>query len=180
MNSIVLDETAAPPAQSTLPIQFLSRAMVDSACEVFSTMLNQRVSPEEPRIRTAIDVQTDGVVALVGLTGEWAGTGVLSCSAPCACWMSNHFLMSDFHDVDDEVLDAVGEITNMVVGNFKNALAEKTGPLAMSIPAIVYGREMRTSSKGGGKEWFSFPFSCDGNLFEFLVRLQPAIRRASR
>jgi chemotaxis protein CheX len=163
-----------------LPVELLDDAMKNSVDELFTTMLNQKVLAGAPRTKRAIDVQTDGVVALVGLTGEWSGTAVLNCSAACACWMSTHFLMADFDDVNDDVLDAIGEITNMVIGNFKNKIAERIGPLAMSIPAIVYGREMRTSSKGGSKDWFAFPFTSEGNAFEFLVRIEPAIPKASR
>jgi chemotaxis protein CheX len=173
-------EVSTAPAVETLPIDYMAALMTHSVMEVFSAMLSLEVCAEAPQIRTAVDVQTDGVVALVGLTGDWTGTGVLSCSAGSACWISGRFLMSEYEEVNDDVLDAAGEITNMVIGGFKNALADRTGPLGMSIPAIVYGREMRTSSKGGCKDWCAFPFSCEGKAFEFLIRLQPATPRASR
>jgi chemotaxis protein CheX len=179
MTSAAID-AAAPPASDTLPMEFLSALMTHSVNEVFTSMLSLQVAVGEARIKTSIDQQTDGVVALVGLTGEWTGTGVLCCSAPSACRIAGHFLMTDYPEVNDDVLDAAGEITNMVIGGFKNALADKVGPLGMSIPAIVYGQKMRTSSKGGSHDWMSFPFQADGNDFEFLVRLQPATPRASR
>jgi chemotaxis protein CheX len=167
----------AHTAAETLPIDYLAGHMSHSVGEVFSTMLGLEVRAEAPHVRSAVDVQADGVVAIVGLTGDWIGTGVLNCTADSACWISGRFLMSDYEEVNDDVLDAAGEITNMVIGGFKNALADRTGPLGMSIPAIVYGREMRTSSKGGFKDWCAFPFTCEGKAFEFLIRLQPVTPR---
>jgi chemotaxis protein CheX len=94
--------------------------------------------------------------------------------------MSSQFLMSEYDEVNDEVLDAVGEITNMIIGNFKNKVAEQVGPLAMSIPAVVHGQNMHTTTRGGTKEWLAFPVSCGENYLELLVQLRPkpATRRA--
>jgi chemotaxis protein CheX len=162
--------TETPPVLETA---FLAEAMTVAAAEVFSTMLNQAARQDPPIVRQSIEVLNDGVVSLIGITGEWVGSGVLSCSSECARWMSSQFLMSDYPEVNDEVLDAIGEITNMIVGNFKNKVAEQTGPLAMSVPAVVHGQNMHTTTRGGCKEWLAFPVTCGGNYLELLVQLRP-------
>ena len=163
--------TSDSPA--VLETTFLAPMMNEAAAEVFSTMLNHDARQEPPIIRQSIEILNDGVVSLIGLTGEWVGSGVLSCSSDCARWMSSQFLMSEYDEVNDEVLDAIGEITNMVIGNFKNKLAEHVGPLAMSVPAVVHGQNMHTTTRGGTKEWIAFPISCGENYLEFLVQLRP-------
>jgi chemotaxis protein CheX len=156
-----------------LETAFLAEAMHDAADDVFSTMLNHAAAQSPPVIRQSIDILNDGVVSLIGITGEWVGSGVLSCSMDSARWMASQFLMSDYPEVNDEVLDAVGEITNMIIGNFKNKVAEQTGPLAMSVPAVVHGQNMRTTTRGSHKEWIAFPFCCADNEVELLVQLRP-------
>ena len=163
--------TTESPA--VLETSFLAEAMNEAAAEVFSTMLNHTAQQDPPIVRQALHVLNDGVVSLIGLTGEWVGSGVLSCSSDCARWMSSQFLMSEYNEVNDEVLDAVGEITNMIIGNFKNKVAERAGPLAMSVPAVVYGQNMRTTTRGGAKEWIAFPVSCGDTCLELLVQLRP-------
>jgi chemotaxis protein CheX len=158
---------------ATLETAFLAEAMNAAAAEVFSTMLNQGAKQDPPIVRNSIEVLNDGVVSLIGLTGEWVGSGVLSCSSDCARWMSSQFLMSEYAEVNDEVLDAIGEITNMIIGNFKNTVAEQVGPLAMSVPAVVHGQNMHTTTRGGTKEWLAFPVECKGNYLELLVQLRP-------
>jgi chemotaxis protein CheX len=158
---------------AVLETKFLAEAMSEAAAEVFSTMLNQNARQEPVIIRQSIKVLNDGVVSLIGLTGEWVGSGVLSCSSDCARWMSSQFLMSEYEEVNDEVLDAIGEITNMIIGNFKNKVAEQVGPLAMSVPAVVHGQNMHTTTRGGTKEWIAFPISCGENYLELLVQLRP-------
>jgi chemotaxis protein CheX len=158
---------------TVLETSFLADAMSGAAAEVFSTMLNQAARQDPPIVRQSIEMRNDGVVSLIGITGDWVGSGVLSCSSDSARWMSSQFLMSDYDEVNDEVLDAIGEITNMIIGNFKNKVAEQTGPLAMSVPAVVHGQNMHTTTRGGAREWIAFPVSCQGNDLELLVQLRP-------
>src|SRR5438309_1265624 len=78
-----------------------------------------------------------GLISLVGITGDWGGTGVFCCSPSLASIICVRMLGGSVEDlkpnVDDEVLDVVAEVTNMMVGNIKNGLEPFTGPLAISV-----------------------------------------------
>jgi chemotaxis protein CheX len=65
--------------------------------------------------------------------------------------------MSDFQAVDDEVMDAFGELTNMIIGNLKTHLERHLGPMALSIPTVVYGKNFATRSPGH-EDWTVVPF----------------------
>ena len=69
----------------------------------------------------------------MGLAGSWTGAGAIACTAEF-CKISAKLLMSEYSSVNEEVLDAVGEVTNMVIGNFKNSSEDLPGPLGLSIP----------------------------------------------
>jgi hypothetical protein len=43
---------------------------------------------------------------------------------------SGQLLLSEFTSVDQDVLNAMGELTNMIVGKFKNLIEPKPGPRA--------------------------------------------------
>ncbi len=136
--------------------------------EVLSTMLSL-----ETLAGTAyFDSQpkkSDGVVSFVGLAGSrCVGTGSLQCDSEVACRLAARFLMSEFDAVDDEVLDAVGELTNMIVGNLKTTLENHLGQMGLSIPTVVYGKNFSTRSPGH-EEWTVVPFSWGEN--RLLVRV---------
>jgi chemotaxis protein CheX len=162
-----------------LDINFLTEAMNAAALEVFGTMLGIEIAPCEPVPGLAVDCGEQGVISLLGLTGEWTGSGGLCCSAACACWIAEKMLFSDYPEVNDEVRDAVGEITNMIVGNFKTGISIQTGPLGMSTPTVICGREM-TTKNGGAYEWAVFPFHCGEFTFRMMIQLQPASQVSSR
>lgn len=136
--------------------------------EVLATMLNitavagQEETEEQPR------GQLEGLVSFVGLAGErWAGTGSLQCSSRAACRFASSLLMSEFHAVDAEVLDAFGELTNMIIGSFKNDLEQCTGPMGLSIPTVIHGHNFSTRSLSH-ERWTVIPFECGGE--QLLVK----------
>jgi chemotaxis protein CheX len=140
-----------------------------AAHSVFETMLGTQLRDCEPR-QAESPIRTEGVVALIGLAGEWAGTGAFRCSAEMARKVSGLFLMQEFSAVDEEVLDAVGELANMILGNAKTVFEETLGPMGLSIPTVIYGRNFTTRSVGRS-EWTVVPFELDGEVFEIQISL---------
>jgi len=132
-----------------------------STAGVFTTMLGLEVVSEPEFLDPNAPAVSDGVLAIVGLAGSWTGAGVISCSAAFACRICNQLLMTEATSVNEEVLDAVGEVANMVIGNLKTMIEEHLGPLGLSIPTVIYGRNF-TSRSLGTNHWIVLPFKCDG------------------
>jgi chemotaxis protein CheX len=84
--------------------------------------------------------------------------------------VSGLMLMQEFTAVDQDVLDAVGEITNMILGNVKTTFEETLGPMGLSIPTVIYGRNFTTRSVGRS-EWSVVPFELDGDSIEIQISL---------
>src|ERR1700722_14196205 len=96
-----------------------------SAIEVFSTMLGVEIEPGEASSQQELEDANNGsVMAFIGLAGTWAGTGCITCSPALACRVCSLMLMTDSKAVDEEVLDAVAELTNMIIGNVKTDLEQ--------------------------------------------------------
>lgn len=144
-----------------------------AAQEVFSTMLGMEITAGEAHLDADRPSPVDGVVSLIGLAGSWVGTGSISCSAAFACLISSRLLMTEYENVDEEVLDAVAEVTNMIIGNFKTAIEETLGPMGLSIPTVVYGRNFCTRSIGTD-EWVVVPFRSGEHTMDVRLCLAPA------
>src|SRR5262249_16359221 len=122
--------------------------ILTAARDVFSTMLDMNIAKRKPYVERHTSPSSEGVVALVGLAGDWMGNASLSCSASFACKIASRMLMMDTHSVDGEVLDAVAEIANMIVGNVKTAVEQDYGPMGMSIPTLIFGRNFSVRISG--------------------------------
>ena len=137
---------------------------------VFSMMLSLEAEPGAPRTVGQPD-PVDGVVALIGFTGSWGGTGVLYCEEEFACKMSSTMLMTEINEINGEVLDGVGEVANMVLGNFKESIETHTGALGLSVPTVVYGKNFSTRS-AIKSDWTLVPFQCGVHSFEVRICMQ--------
>jgi chemotaxis protein CheX len=146
-------------------------AVKRAATEVLSTMLSIECKPKDMYTENLALGDAEGVVSFIGLTGKYAGTGGLQCTSDSARHLSSKFLMTEFAAVNEEVLDAFGELTNMIIGNFKTEMENLLGPMGMSIPTVIYGRNFTTRSLGH-EEWVVVPFDCVGHQLEVKVCLK--------
>lgn len=126
----------------------INRAVQD----VFKTMLGKTATLSASSESTAPDgaawehpVQINGqqVVGTVGFIGDISGLIYLYLDANFANEVASHMLgmtLAELEEAGDEVVnDAVGELTNMTVGTFKNQLADKGFPCKLTIPSILRG-----------------------------------------
>lgn len=154
-------------------------AMIRQATrDVFGTMLGIELQDHQEYVGASAPGPSEGVLAIVGLAGTWAGSGTFSCSAAMAQHISGALLMQEFSAIDDDVLDAIGEVTNMVLGNVKTALEEEVGPMGLSIPTVIYGRNFTTRSVGK-TQWTVVPFLCQGEIVEVHLCLEPGKEHSS-
>jgi chemotaxis protein CheX len=109
--------------------------------QVWSSYLDpEGVNPLLPYEAHADDkVRTDGesVCASVSITGAWHGHVVVSCSATAARHAAAALLAMEPPEVSQEdVVDALGELANIVGGNVKSTLPSVC---LVSLPHVISG-----------------------------------------
>jgi len=144
-----------------------------AAGAVFSTMLDMEITPQPEHLDQTPPMISEGVMALVGLAGSCTGAGVITCNAKFAIQVCNHLLDSEETSVNEDVLDAMGEVANMIIGNFKTLAENDLGPLGLSIPTVIYGRNF-TSRSIGNNSWVVLPFEYGGDVIEVRICLAPS------
>lgn len=117
-----------------------------SSRDVFTTMLGLPIEPQPAYVETGDPAPVDGIVALVGIGGAWTGAGRIYCSPEFACQVAGGLLGTSYHNVNEEVLDAVAEVANMIIGNVKTGLEEHLGLLGLSIPTVIFGKRYQARS----------------------------------
>jgi chemotaxis protein CheX len=152
------------------------RLIIDAACaaaqEVFTTMLGLDIASGEAYVEEGSTEAVEGIVALSGVAGPWVGTGIVTCSPSLACRLASAMLMAEYESVNWDVLDAVAEIANMIVGNLKTALEEHAGTLGLSVPTVLLGRNFSMKSVGT-QSWTVIPFQTGSEQLQVRVCLTP-------
>jgi chemotaxis protein CheX len=108
-----------------------------AAEEVFECMLGCRLtSPPEP-------VSADGlsVSSMVGLAGQLCGVITVRCRPKAVALMAAKMLGIDASHAGPEMWDAVGEVCNMVAGNFKNKIGALGDACMLSVPTVITGSD---------------------------------------
>ena len=121
--------------------------IVAATCSVFSTMLRCQITAgpaqEDGNVPAAADVS-----GIIGLSGKATGALIVNMDTEMALSAAEAMLGSKPTDLNAEVADVVGEITNMIAGGTKSSLSAIFRDLA--IPMIILGRNRA----------IQFPSSC--------------------
>ena len=106
---------------------------------VFKTMLNIEIGLDKPIIKKN-NTTTGDVTGVMGLAGDKKGTICISFTDKGALFVYKT-LMGDEHDkISSEVVDAIGELTNIISGQARKELEKAGVNLKAAIPTVVVGR----------------------------------------
>ena len=142
--------------ESTLPFtQNDIHEMITHAVEkFFSTMLAETVTlketlacgdpSKESSQPAALETDEPIIASAVGYIGDVNGVVYLYLSESLAKKVTGQFLGLSESEIEAEgietVNDALGEVSNMVVGTFKNSMCDKGHNCRLTIPSIMRGK----------------------------------------
>ncbi|MCA9122153.1 MAG: chemotaxis protein CheX [Planctomycetaceae bacterium] len=103
-----------------------------AAVSVFATTFGTAVQRREPRTFEPT------ITAVIGFSGKLVGSMILDLSEQVAIEATRAMLGGGGEPTPDDVLDATGELANIIAGTAKTALAEFS--LSMGLPSLVTGK----------------------------------------
>jgi len=111
--------------------------------------------------------------AVIGLTGEVSGAVVISLKTPLALRLTERLTGAPHEAIDEDVVDAVGEVVNIVAGNVKRDLEADFRPV-ISLPSIVQGRLHQIAWPAPSARVIRVPFEASGEEFALSVSIEAA------
>lgn len=131
MSPVEAPPASAPPsATAQLIVHFMT-----SIQEVLATMAGVQVTIGKPAFKTA-PVPAYDVSGIIGFSGEFVGSMVLSFQRKTAEAIVTAFAGSPIAPDSPDFADAVGELANMIAGSAKKSFGGTTN---ISVPSIVLG-----------------------------------------
>ena len=129
----------------------INSTLLAGASEVFETMifmdLDQCLDPEE-------SLEGDVLLGSITFRGNIDGCLVIRCSFACARAIATNMLGMDIDEEisKEDIYDALGEVTNMVMGSIKTQIQQTIKDLHVSIPIVTSGRIIETNLGDGSAE----------------------------
>ncbi len=127
-----------------------------SAVEVFSAMLDCELTRGTPSLNVAFQPAHE-VSGIIGLSGKASGTVVVSVDREVALGVTEKMLGERPDSLNADVMDAIGEITNMIAGRAKTGLAHLE--MSLALPTVITGND-HVIRFGSLAKTISIPYSC--------------------
>ncbi len=148
----------------------ISKNMIESAKEIFSTMVMMEIEVAGDLLQETAPL-SDSISGVIGLVGTHKGVLAIHLPQNVAMAVTGSFLGMDVEEVNEDVEDAVGELANMLAGDVKTALAENGRDIDISLPTIIAGREYDFQPTGE-TERIIIPFGCSAGHFSVELQLE--------
>jgi chemotaxis protein CheX len=122
---------------------------LEATLSVLKTMACLEPTTGKPFIRSG-QAATGDVSGIVGFTGDTEGSLCLSFSKGCILSIVSKMFGEEAKEINDEVKDAVGELTNVISGDSRRRLEEIGHHFSGAVPTVITGpaHEVRHITKG--------------------------------
>jgi chemotaxis protein CheX len=104
---------------------------------VFETMIKIPLTLGKPRLKDRAEPNY-AVSASIGISGSVTGTAVISFPQDVAIAVASGLAGSPHEALNQDCVDALGEVANMIAGSAKGNLPG--GPNSLSLPNVVLGQ----------------------------------------
>lgn len=109
---------------------------LSAAANVFQTMLDWELKRGQLYLAEHVHPEFE-ISGVIGLTGKYSGTVSLSMGKELAIEATEVMLGERPSELDADVVDTIGELTNMVAGNAKTQLEKFS--MSLGLPSVIIG-----------------------------------------
>ncbi|MDR1587318.1 MAG: chemotaxis protein CheX [Treponema sp.] len=129
---------------------------------VFKEFIGADLTEGRPYFAEKESVNEWDISAVIGLTGEARGAVVISMRKRLVLKITDMLTGVTHREIDSEVVDAIGEIINIIAGNSKKGL-ENDYRLVISLPTIVQGKDHSIKWPNSQARIICIPFNIFGD-----------------
>jgi chemotaxis protein CheX len=108
---------------------------------VFKTMLAIQISMGKPSLKTNRLTSAE-VTGVLGFAGDKRGTFSLAFPRKSALFIYKTMVGEEFETITPEVVDAIGELTNIISGQFRVEIEKQGHKLSAGLPTVVVGQNV--------------------------------------
>jgi chemotaxis protein CheX len=135
----------------------LVNPFIEGTLHILDTTALVKVTPEPPFLKSNTLTQGD-ITGLLEISGDLTGTAAITFSEKSILGIVSAMFGEEMTEINDEITDAVGEISNMVAGHVTTKIAELDKKIKVKFVEIVMGQGKPIAHQAGGSHIVSIPF----------------------
>jgi len=141
----------------------LARYVIEAAKEIFSTMVMMDLVEDYP-LKEPVNRLRCSVTGMVGLAGSYTGVLSIHCPQSLAMAITSNMLGVEVDEIAEDVIDALGEIANMLGGHVKQVFSKGGLDINLSLPTVISGDEYFINCMADN-DCVIIPFTWENNTF---------------
>ncbi len=145
----------------------LINPFISATVEVLETMAFTKAEAGKPYLKKE-NVATGDVSGVIGLIGEKNASVSISFTEMCIVKIVSSMLGEEYDSLNDDIKDAVGELTNMISGQARKMLDEIGYKFDAAIPTVIVGKNHVISHASRGP-MIAIPFNTADGSFTIEV-----------
>ena len=143
---------------------------IESTIHVLQTMSSVTAKVGKPYLKRDETAKGD-VSGIIGLAGDVKGSVSVSFKENCILPIISNMFGEEFIELNDDVKDAVGEISNMISGQARQKLELIGRNLKAAIPIVIVGKD-HTITHITRDKIIAIPFLTDKGEFTIEVSFE--------
>ena len=154
-------------------LELYVKPFVKSTVHTFKDFVGYDIVAGNPHFSgRTLDFDRD-ISAVIGLSGAVRGAVVISMQKKFALKMTDKLMGTQHDGLDDDVVDAIGEVVNIIAGNIKQYV-EGGEQIVISLPTVVKGRDHRFAWPGKVTRILCISFKHEDDAFFLLADMEKA------
>ena len=125
-------------AKKSYDVDFIN-PFLDAVIHVLQTMAQIKVAPGKPYINRQ-RVAVGDITGVLKISGYTNGVISLTLTKDAVLKIVNNMLFENFTEINDDIADAVGELTNVIAGQARVILSQQGKKFQAGTPTIVIGK----------------------------------------
>ncbi len=117
----------------------LVNPFIEGTLHILDTTAFVKVKPEDPFLKKDRKAQGD-ISGIVEVSGDVSGTAAISFSEQSILGIVSAMFGEDMTEINEEINDAVGEISNMVAGHVTTKISEMGKKVKVKFKELKIGR----------------------------------------
>ena len=143
---------------------------INATLNVLETMAFVKSEAGKPFLKKD-DIAKGDVSGIIGITGETNGTIYVTFDESSILKIVSNMFGEKMREINNEITDAVGELTNMISGQARKELEEIGKVFHGAIPSVITGKNHKLIPMTKGPR-IAIPFKTDSGNFTVEVALE--------
>ncbi|MDR0494612.1 MAG: chemotaxis protein CheX [Treponema sp.] len=152
-------------------LELYVKPFVDATLNTFKAFVGFELVAGHPHFSGRTLTFDQDISAVIGLSGDIRGAIVITMKKEFALKLADMLCGTGHTELDEDIVDALGEIVNIIAGNVKNEVpgGEK---IVISLPTVIKGKDHSLAWPGKQSRILCISFRYEDDSFYVLVDME--------